>query len=238
MSKKVFTSQKISVFVAGEEVRVQALVSTYGAKYVFDDDDFPEAARALLGSEVQVSYKGIPARCRFVRETNPAGTIYSLRFLHPSSLLLRQIEKDVATSGLPSPWMRGLPRLDTAAKHLPIPVLAVALHGSGTFYMNVKNFTLGGLLLEYSGASVEGLAVGTRLEFDLVTNGGDKFPDIGGTVTHISAELQDSSGSAGKFQIGIKFASMTAVTELRYRGLIREHCQGLKGERPPSADAG
>lgn len=236
MSRKVFTSQKVSLFLAGEELRVQALVSTHGVKYAFDEDDIPEAARMQLSSEIQVSYKGIPARARFVRETGAAGTIYSLRFLSPSSLLLRQIEKDVATSGIPSPWMRGLPRLDTNVKHLPVPVLAVALFGSATFYMNVKNFTLGGVMLEYSGAGLDALTVGTRLEFDLVTNGGDKLSEITGTVTHVAAELHNVDG--GRYQLGVKFNSMAPVTELRYRGLIREHCLGLRGEAPPNADAG
>lgn len=238
MSRKVFTSQKISLFLAGEEVRVQTLVSPYGAKYVFDDDDLPDAARALLGAEVQASYKGIPVRCRFVRETNPAGTIYSLRFLYPSSLLVRQIQKDIANSGIPSPWMRGLPRLDTAAKHLPVPVLAVLTFGATTFYMNVRNFTVGGLLIDYNGSGLENMRVGSQVALDLVSNGGDKFPEITGMVTHISAETTDISGSAARYQFGVKFTAMTTVTELRYRGMIREHCQGLKGEFAPDSDVG
>ncbi|MGZ3649842.1 MAG: PilZ domain-containing protein [Bdellovibrionota bacterium] len=233
MSKKVFTSQKISIFLAGTEVRVQALVSTYGAKYVFDEEDLPEEARAAMGLEVQASYKGIPVRCRFVRETNPAGTIFSLRFLGPSSLLVRQIEKDVATAGLPSPWMRGLPRLATSAKHLPVPVLAVVNVASATFYMNVKNFTVGGLLLEYSGADMEALQIGTRLEFDLVTNGGDKLPDIVAVITHVSSEPNDQNADSARYQFGLKFLEMTGATEMRYRGMIREHCVGLREELAP-----
>jgi hypothetical protein len=232
MSRKVFTSQKLSLFLGGQEVKVQALVSTYGAKYVFDDSDLPPEARACLGLEVQCSYKGIPVRCRFVRETNPAGTIYSLRFLNPSSLLVRQIEKDVTTAGLPSPWMRGLPRLATSAKHLPVPVLAIVTIGSSTLYMNVRNFTVGGVLLEYGGNDLEGIAIGSRLEFDLVTNGGDKLPDISGVVTHVSSEPTDLLSDTGRYQFGIRFTGMSAATDMRYRGMIREHCEGLKTDKP------
>lgn len=229
MSRKVFTSQKISIFLCGTEFRVQALVSPYGAKYVFDSDDLPDEAKRCLGTEVSVSYKGIPVRCRFVRETNQAGTIYSLRFLQPSNLLVRQIEKDVAMTGLPSPWMRGLPRLSASATHLPVPALAMVSLVSGLCYMNVRNFTLGGLLLEYSG-ELNGVGVGVRLVFDLMTNGGDKLPEMAGTVSHISAELDDITPHSGKFQLGLKFDSLPPVTELRYRGMIREHCEGLREE--------
>jgi hypothetical protein len=233
VSRKVFTSQKISIFLFGEEMRVQTLVSTYGAKYVFDENDLPESARALLGSEIHVSYKGIPARSRFVRETNPAGTIYSLRFLNPSSLLTKQIEKDLDANGIPSPWKRGLPRLGTGAKHLPGPVLVVANFKSATFYMHVKNFTLGGLLLEYSGPDADDLGIGTRLEFDVVTNGGDKLSEITGAIAHITSEMHERGSGVGKYQFGIRFTDMTSNTENRYRTLIREHCQKLREESPP-----
>lgn len=230
MSRKVFTSQKLSLFLSGKEFRVQALVSPHGAKYVFDDEDIPPEAKACLALEVQATYKGIPVRCRFVRETNAAGTIYSLRFLHPTNLLVRQIEKDVAASGLPSPWMRGLARLETTAKHLPVPVLAVVQVGAATIYMNVRNFTLGGVLLEYSGAEVRDLARGTQIEFDLVTNGGDKLPEISGQVVHVTTELVDQSGDSGRYFFGVKFKPLSAVAEMRYRAMIRAHCEGLKDE--------
>jgi hypothetical protein len=229
MPRKVFTSQKLSLFLAGKEFRVQALVSSHGAKYVFDEDDLPDEARASLGVDVQATYKGIPVRCRFVREVNVTGAIYSLRFLNPTGLLIRQIDRDVAASGLPSPWMRGLPRLATTAKHLPVPVLAIVQIGSATFYMNVRNFTLGGLMLEYSGNDVAHLGIGTRLELDLVTNGGDKLPDIVAQITHVTEERLENEGGA-RYQFGLKMLPLSAVSEMRYRALIRSHCEGLRDD--------
>jgi hypothetical protein len=231
MSRKVFTSQKLTVFLAGKEFRVQALVSIYGAKYVFDDTDIPEEAKRCLGVEVQAVYKGIPVRCRFVRETNGVGTIYSLRFLSPTKLLLQQIEKDVLVTGLPSPWMRSLPRLTTtAAKHLPVPALAIVQIGRSTIYMSIKNFTLGGLQLEYSGDDARDLKVGTRIEFDIVTNGGDKLVDLAGQITHVTVELNDSIGASGRYQFGMKFLPSNVHVETRYKAMIRAHCEGLKDE--------
>ncbi len=229
MPRKVFTSQKISVYLAGKEFRVQALVSSHGAKYLFDESSLPDEAKACLGLDVQASYKGVPVRCRFVREVNGTGTIYSLRFMNPSGLLLRQINRDVEATGLPSPWMRGLPRLGTQSKHLPVPVLAIVQIGAATYYMNVKNFTLGGLMLEYSGNDVAHLTVGSQLMFDLVTNNGDKLPDMSATINHLTEEkLEGEMG--GRYQFGLKILPMSAVAELRYRTLIRSHCEGLREE--------
>lgn len=230
MSKKVFTSQKITLILAGKEFRLQVLVSPFGAKYVFDEGDLPQEAKECIGSEVQATYKGIPVRCRFIRETNMAGSIYDLRFLNPSSLLVRQIEKDVSVSGLPSPWMRGLPRLPTTSKNLPVPVLASINFGTRSAFLNVRNFTLGGLLLESAGSDFSDLKIGARLDLDLVTNGGQKLPDISTVVTHISEELNDSLPEQSRYQFGVKFVGMAALTEVKFRGMIREHCQALKVE--------
>ena len=142
------------------------------------------------------------------------------------------------TSGIPSPWIRGLPRLSTEVKKLPMPVVAAVSYADGAHYMNIKNFTLGGLLLEHNGNEVSDLSVASRIELELVTNGGEKLGQMVGSVTHISAEINDVNPSASRYQIGLKFVSMPAAIELRYRGLIREHCQALKSELGADADVG
>lgn len=227
--KKVFVSQKITVIASGRELHVQALVSTYGAKYLFEESELPEALRHAADQELEVLYKKVPVRCRLVKETMGAGTVYSLRFLNPSGLLLRQIERDVRESGLPSPWLRALPRLNTTAKHLPIPALAVLDYQGSTLFLNVKNFTLGGLSLEFSGVELEDAKLGDRLNFDLVTNGGDKISDVSAVITHVAMEKGEAV-DACLMQLGVRFLPMNLLSESKYRNLIREHCLGLREE--------
>jgi len=225
--KKVFVSQKISLLLGSRELKVQALVSSYGAKYVFEESELPAEIRNTGEAEVDVIYKNIPARCRVVREITSTGTVYSLRFEHPSNLLLRQIERDVKEHGLPSPWRRGLPRLSAAAKHLPVPALAILERGKETLFLNVKNFTLGGLLLEYVGPVLQEVKFGAKFNFDLVTNGGDKISDLSGLVTNVAVE---SNGvlEASRMLFGLRLLPMGQVAEYKYRALIKEHCLGLK----------
>lgn len=228
LRKKVFTSQKISLFFSGKEYRLQALVSVYGVKYAFDEVELPEEARKSLGQEIQMTYKGVPTRCRIVSENNATGKIYNLRFVNPSAILVRQIERDIRDAGLPSPWARFLPRLSTEAKHLPSPALAVLYHGGDTHFLNVKNFTLGGLLLELVGVNLAGVNTGTTFTFDLVTNQGEKFEEISGVVTRVSAELNEKDGSLSRTFYGLKFMPMGVLNEMKYRQLIRDHCQMLQ----------
>jgi hypothetical protein len=226
--KKVFVSQKISLLVGEKEFRVQALVSSYGAKYVFEDSELPQEIRELIGKELELIYRKVPVKCRVVKETNSSGVVYSFRFLKPSNLLLKQIEKDIRESGLPSPWIRALPRLNTEAKHLPLPALAVVDYGGDIQFLNVKNFTLGGLLVDYTGNSFKDLVVGTKLNFDLVTNGGDKIDNLSAVVSHLSTEYVEENPEANRVQFGLKFLPMNLLSEAKYRELIKAHCIGLK----------
>lgn len=226
--RKVFVSQKISLLLDGQETRVQALVSAYGAKYVFEESELPAGIRDSIGFEVEILYKKVPARCRLVKETNGAGTVYSLRFINPSSLLLKQIERDIRDNGLPSPWLRSLPRLSTELKHLPVPALAVLDLDGQTLFLNVKNFTLGGLLLEYVGDKLRGMELGTQLVFDLVTNAGDKIGDLAALVSHMSLEQSAHDPAQNRSQIGVRLLPMSHVSAAKYKELIMNHCVALK----------
>lgn len=228
MAKKVFTSQKITLVIGGKEIRVQALVSPYGAKYVMEDVEVPDSIRPHLGGEIQVIYKNVPTKAVLVRETTAGGLVYNARFVNPSGVLVKLIERDVAESGLPSPWIRSLPRLSADVKHLPVPALAVVHSGGDTYFLNVKNFTLGGLLLEFLGGGLSQVRLGHKFEFDLVTNFGDKIPDLAGVVTHVTVEMAAAQEEQRRSFFGVKFLPMPLLSESKYRTLIREHVQGLK----------
>ena len=228
--KKVFVSQKITLLVEGREVPLQALVSVYGAKYVFEESELPEELKGSIGQEVEILYKRVPVRCRVVKETNDAGTVYSFRFVKPGSLLLKQIERDIRENGLPSPWIRALPRLSTEVKHLPVPAIAVLDYEGETLFLNVKNFTLGGLLLEYVGNAMASVKLEDRLYFDLVTNSGDKISELGAMVSHISLEISPTDQNQNRYQLGVRFLPMGRFSGIKYRSLIQEHCLGLKAD--------
>jgi hypothetical protein len=75
--KNVFVSQKITLMAGGQEIRVQALISPYGAKYVFEEGELPAFIQEHV--DIELVYKNIPAKCRVVIETVSSGTVYSFR---------------------------------------------------------------------------------------------------------------------------------------------------------------
>lgn len=221
--RKVFVSEKISFDLKGRSIPVQALVSSQGAKSVFEESEIAPELREALGSHLEVTYKGYRTRCRVLREENSSGAVYSFRFEDPSLPLLKQIEMDIQEHGLPSPWRRTLPRLNPELnRHLPAPALVIFEHELHTQYFTVKNFTLGGLLLEFLGARLAGIKVGEELSMDIVTNGGDKIYGVKAIVRHISEEQLENTKVT---LYGVMFSEGHTGT---YRNLVRDHCLGLK----------
>ena len=220
--RKLFTSQKLKILASGRVFEVQALVSLHGAKYIFEE--LPETLKEHGKKELGLLYKGIRVRASLVRESTEAGAVYHLRFLSPGEALLQQIQADILDSGLPSPWRRSLPRLNAQVKNLPVPSIAVAYHGGQNHFLTVRNFTLGGILLEHVGQELESIVVGSKLEFDLVTNYGDKIADLSGVVAHITEE----NDGALRLQLGLKFLPMSLLSDAKYRKLIREHVLSLQ----------
>src|SRR5690606_5889111 len=96
------------------------------------------------------------------------------------------------------------------------------------FFLGVRNFTLGGLLFEYLGSELEGLNPGAKIEFDLVTNFGDKISGLSGKIAHITHEYDEHDC---RLLLGIKLLPMSFLNETKYRELIREYCAGIKAGR-------
>ncbi len=228
VARKVFTSQKLKILVDGKEFQIQALVSALGAKFVFEEQDIPTELSSNLGKDLNIVYRDNHVKGRLVREKTVTGLMYNLKFNAPSKSFMSMVEADILDSGLPSPWRRALPRLSTAVKNLPAPSLVVLYHNGSTLFLTVRNFTLGGMLCEYLGKDLSTLNVGVKLNFDIVTNSGDKISELSGIVCHISEESLDESGGSVLCHYGIRLLSMNLLSETKYKFLIREYCMGVE----------
>src|SRR4051812_782864 len=120
-----------------------------------------------------------------------------------------------------SPWQRRLPRIATTEKNEQAnTVLNVGSYGGTKGFLQIRNFTLGGLLLEYKGAELSNVKIGTRFLFDILASNGDKLTDVEGMVMHISEDLNTLRPESQHFQFGIKFTNMNMVNEAKYKAII------------------
>lgn len=232
LEKRIFTSSRLRVQLGHEALEVDALVSVAGAKNVLRGVDGSALALAWMGQEVDVEYRGHPLRARIVRESGKDGTVFNLRFTRLDPWIADLIRKDVEFHGLPSPWRRGLPRLPAQADHLPVPSVAVVYFRGQEFLLGVRNFTLGGLLLEHVGDELQELVFGQKMEFDLLTNFGERLNYLSARVAHVTEEIDEQAGVlVRRMQFGLEFMPMNLLNSTKYRALIREFCLGWKSGR-------
>jgi hypothetical protein len=228
LEKRIFTSQKLRIHLDDGPKDVDALVSESGAKNVFREASSDELAETYMHRELSLEYRGHQMTGRLSKEINSNGTSYHVRFTRVDSEALDAIRKDVEAQGLPSPWKRSFARIPATAESLPVPSLAVLYLKNQEFFLGVRNFTVGGVLLEYLGGDLSDLEPSVKIEFDLVTNFGDKITQLEGRVAHLTIE---HSTGVDRLLIGVQFLSMSFLNETKYKQMIREYCTGIKAGR-------
>ncbi len=230
--RKVFTIQKLKIKHISHDLEVDALVSEHGAKRIYHESNLPAVLLPLISGEVEVEYKEQLTKGHFIKETTFDGIFYNLKFTGENEELKATIRADVKSTGVDSPWQRKYARI--AIQHdnnLTVPFMAVYKHGGSSVFLQVKNFTLGGLLLDYSGDELEALSIGSQLKFDLLTNNGDSISDIEVMVMHVSQDLKCMEFEETSYQFGVKIIEMSSVSEKKYRDLIRDYCLGLQNQK-------
>ena len=109
---------------------------------------------------------------------------------------------------------------------MPGPALALITHKNRSHRLDIKNFTLGGLMVETSDEEITDLPLGTVLEVELITNHGERISGMPAMIRHISLELV--TAQITKVSWGLKFMPMKLETDGRYRDLIAAHCRVLR----------
>ena len=233
LDKRIFTSQTLRIHLDDGPRDVDALVSENGAKNVFRSEEMGTIAREYMHRELLMEYQGLPLHGRISKEVSSEGVSYHVRFTKMDHEIREAIRSDVKENGLPSPWRRSLPRITARADSLTVPSLGVLFQKKQEYFLGVRNFTLGGILFEYLGSDLSELVPGVKIEFDLVTNFGDKITRLSGKVAHITYEYgdEDEADIVNRMLIGVQFLQMSFLNEAKYKAIIREYCLGLQEGR-------
>lgn len=215
-----------------QDLEIDALISEHGAKRVYHESNLPKALVPFLNAEVSMAYKAITVKGQFIKETTFDGVFYNIKFSDLSEELRFAIRADVQATGVDSPWQRKYPRIAIFPElDLPMPFMAVLDRMGASVFLRVKNFTLGGLLLDHTGTELGDVKVGAKIKFDVLANNGEKISDIEAMVMHISQELNVSSEALPNYQFGVKITGMSLMSDAKYRTLIKEYCLGVQGKK-------
>jgi hypothetical protein len=216
----------------GKIVQTEALVYEGGAKRVFSDSEHPENINDMIGKIVQVELRDFLVQGVFTKEITQEGVFYNIRFLKPPETVCAFIREAIRKKGVPTPWQRKLPRIpiNRQENKMPAPLIAVVNYNGQSFFLNIINFTVGGLLLESSALDMQTVSVGTVLEFDLLINHGEQIAGLTAQVMHISEDFAEADHENVRLY-GVKFFPMNLLNQAKYNKVIKDYCEAWKANQ-------
>ena len=230
---------KAKFYLASFELRceknslvLRGLVSPTGITKVHFPTRVDSIWEALIGSKVEVILDGFLAVGYLVRQSVEHGSFHEIRFKDPPDDLKNYILQKTISEGVDPGWQRKFPRIpimDGDENDLPIPNLCVVRFIGQEIFVNVMNFTLGGIRIRTLTNVLSELRVGSMVHFDLIASNGTVMPNICGEVKNIALHQSEEVGNNTITRsFGLEFKDLDPVNERRYKALIKEYCLVLQ----------
>lgn len=217
----------------GNTLELKGLVSPTGITKIHLQTGLPPQWKAQLGQTVNVRFDTLTIPGTFLHQQIEHGVIYEIKFTDLDEHHRKYIEQRIEAEGVAPGWKRKYPRIPVKGyddPELPVPNLCMVRFVGQEIFVNVMNFTIGGLRIETLGDNLAELRVGSVLHFDLITSTSDIFANLSGEVRNIA--VHDSNSPEGIRTVtrsfGLRFIDMDPVNEKKYRNLIRNYCEILK----------
>ena len=217
----------------GSVLNLRGLISPSGITKIFLSAGLPESWKKCIGETVTVKIDKVEIQGVLLQQQVEHGTFYEIKFRDLSEPILTYLEGRMSSDGINPGWQRKFPRIPVKGyedPELPVPNLCMVRFVGQEIFVNVMNFTLGGLRIETIGDALGELHVGNVLHFDLITTTGEILANLSGEVRNIAVhdhKNQDGSTSLTR-SFGLRLLTMDPVNERKYRDLIRDYCMVLQ----------
>ncbi|MGZ3706983.1 MAG: PilZ domain-containing protein [Bdellovibrionota bacterium] len=216
----------------GATLNLRGLVSPAGITKIYLTSGLPDFWKLRIGNDVNVRLGTAEIPGVLLQQYVEHGTFYEIKFRELSLPVLGYLEQRMKAEGVSPGWQRKYPRIPVKGfedPELPVPNLCMVRFVGQEIFVNVMNFTLGGLRIETLGDSLGELRVGAVLHFDLITSTGDILANLSGEVRNIAVhDHRTPEGSSLTRSFGMRFVDMDPVNERKYRTLIRDYCMILQ----------
>lgn len=217
----------------GTTLSLRGLFSPAGVTKIYLTAGLPEYWKSLLGEAVNVRLDKMEIPGILLQQYVEHGTFYEIKFRELAEPLLQYLEQRMQTDGISPGWQRKYPRIPVKGyedPELPVPNLCMVRFVGQEIFVNVMNFTLGGLRIETLGDSLGEIRVGSTLHFDLITSTGDILTNLSAEVRNIAVHDHRSPEGVSSLtrSFGLRFTNMDPVNERKYRALIRDYCTVLQ----------
>lgn len=223
-----FFQTSFAIEFHGNTLNLRGLVSPTGVTKIFLSNGLPDFWKKAIGETVTVHLEKMKLKGVLLQQYVEHGTFYEIKFRDLAEPLQAYLEHRLLNEGVSPGWKRKFPRIPVKGyedPELPVPNLCMVRFVGQELFVNVMNFTLGGLRIETLGDALAEIRVGSQLHFDLITSTGEILANLSAEVRNIA--VHDHPGAEGPSltrSFGLKFLEMDPVNERKYRTLIRDYC--------------
>lgn len=225
MSK--FFNADFTILHAGLAVHASGLVSQAGITSVRIHPGSPLLESGLVDQPVSVRFAAMEIGATVTQLLTGQGSSFEIKFPSLQEPERRYLEEQLAAHGEEPAWMRKFPRI--AAKEQdgvgsPYPRHCTVRSGKQEIFVDVLNFTLGGLSVEIPEGRLPELRSGSSLDVDVVDSAGDILHGLKMQVRYFSAQ------GNGTRALGLELVSMGDESGRRYRNLVQAFCIALQDQ--------
>lgn len=226
--KAKFYQASFEIEAGGQSLILKGLVSEHGVTKIFLANT-PPFWEAQVGRTVTLSLDKMLISAVLLRQFVEHGSYFELKFRNLGEAHRNYIRQRVAGEGISPGWQRQFPRIPVNAgldPNLPVPSICMVHFLGKEVFVNVVNFTLGGLRFETTADELKELRVGSVVQFDLGTSTGGVMPNLNGEIRNV-AELEQQEGLKTR-AFGLKIVNWDPVNERKYKELIKDYCLAMQ----------
>ncbi len=210
------------------KINLRGLLSEQGITKIFLTGTVPDFWKAMIGQPVTVKLDSLTIAGVLIQQFVELGSYYEVRFRGLDENQKSFLRQRTTNEGISPGWQREFPRIPLgglADPELPVPNLCMVRFADQEFFVNVLNFTIGGIRIETIENSLGQVRVGAILHFDLITSTGEIIGNLSGEVRNLSEHEHTDKSITRSF--GIRFVDMDPLNERKYKAykkLIKEYC--------------
>ncbi len=227
--KAKFFQADFEVSFRGHGLQMRGLFSDKGITKIHYKKDLPEAWGEAYGKAVVVGLDTLKLKGVLFQQFAEGGMFFEIRFYELEPPVVAYLQQRVEIEGISPGWVREFPRIPVQGvkdPELPMPSMGILRFGGEEHFVEVANFTLGGIRVEVQGNHLGDLRVGTVVSFDLVASSGDVLNNMSAEVRNIAMHERENERKQKHTtrSFGLKFVQLDPRTKQKYRNLIRDYC--------------
>jgi hypothetical protein len=229
--KAKFYQANFEIESGGHSLSLKGLVSESGVTKIFQAN-MPAFWDNQVGRTITLRLDRMVIEAVWLKQFVEHGSFYELRFRGLEEAHRNYIRQRIASEGISPGWQRQFPRIpvnDGQDPSLPVPSLCMVHFLGKEVFVNVVNFTLGGLRIETIDDELKELRVGSVVQFDLGTSSGGVMPNLTGEIRNVAEQERTEEGGTKKTRaFGLRIINWDPVNERKYKELIKDYCLAMQ----------